>query len=143
MRGGEVAFGEKASEVAPSKVPLKGFGDGMPIVLEGDQPFGKGSEVGKLIGSEHFSLDDGKVDLDLVEPTGMNRQVKQDESGELLLEPMCRSQAAMGGAVINDPENTAGVVIRRARHHLFDETLKGSHSISGLATAKNFGAVNV
>jgi hypothetical protein len=40
-----------------------------------------GAEIVKVVGGEHLSLDDGKVDFNLIKPTGMNRAVDEDKPG--------------------------------------------------------------
>ncbi len=49
----------------------------------------------------------------------------------------------MRRAIVHDPEDAAGVVIRRSCHHLLDEPVKGCDSILGLAAAKDSGSVDV
>src|SRR5678816_1791468 len=49
---------------------------------------------------------------------------------------MCR-------AIVHDPEDATGVVIRRPGHHLLDEPVKGYDSILRLTAAKDFGSVDV
>src|SRR5436309_13757684 len=97
----------------------------------------------KIVGGEDLPLDDGKVDFNLVKPTGMNRTVDEDKPGILLLETLNGGQAAMRGAVIDNPEDTASVVIRRPRHNLIHEAIKRSDATASLASTKDFGAVNI
>ena len=47
--------------------PVEGFGRGVVAVFEGLDAFGEGGEVVDVVGCEQFALDDGEVDLDLVE----------------------------------------------------------------------------
>src|SRR3984893_1306468 len=49
----------------------------------------------------------------------------------------------MGRAIVHDPENTTGVVIRRPCHHLLDESIKGRDAIVRFAAAKDSGSVDV
>ena len=49
---------------------------------------------------------------------------------------MCR-------AIVHNPEDATGVVIRRSGHHLLDEPVKGCDAILGFTTAKDSGAVEV
>lgn len=43
------------------------------VLLETQQPVLDLREAGEIIGSERFALDDGQVDLDLAEPTGVEK----------------------------------------------------------------------
>ena len=122
---------------------MKGRADGFPTILKVEKPFGNGSEVGKVIGSKDLSLNDGKVDFDLVKPAGVNGAVHQDESGILLLEALHGSQTAMGGSIVDDPEHASRIIVRRSSHDLFNEAVEGSNSTATFAAAKNFGAMNI
>ena len=124
-------------------MPLEGFGDSLPVVLKAEESFGEGIEVGKVIGCEDFPLDDGEVDFNLVEPTGVDGTVDQDEARILLLESLYRGWAAMRGAVVDNPEHAPGVVVGRARHDLFDETVKRGHAGAGFAAAEYASVVNI
>lgn len=136
-------LGEKLSQLAACELPLKGRADGFPTILKVEEPFRNSSEIRKVIGSKDFSLNDGKVDFNLVEPTGVNGAVHQNESGVLLLETLHGSQAAMGGSIVHDPEHAARLVIGRPGHDLFNEAAEGSNSASGFAAAKDPGAVDI
>ena len=113
------------------------------MILEIKDSFGNSVEVGKVIGSEYFPLDDGKVDFNLVEPTGMNRAMNENESRKLELEAFNGGATTMGGAIVNDPKHAARVIVGRTGHHLFNEPVEGSHSITSFTSAKNLGAVDV
>ena len=59
-------------------------------------------ERGKIIGREHLSLDDGEIDLNLIDPAGMNGGVYQKGVGpagsnafDCFLTAMSRSVGAM------------------------------------------------
>ena len=53
-------------------------------VFEGGDPVGELVEVGEVVGGEDLALDDGEVDLDLVEPGGVDGQVDQAAFGQRL-----------------------------------------------------------
>ena len=48
------------------------------MLLEVQEPLLELGQGYEIIGSKHLSLDDREVNLDLVEPTGMNRHMHQD-----------------------------------------------------------------
>src|SRR2546427_6356808 len=97
----------------------------------------------KIVGGEDLPLDDGKVDFNLVKPTGMNRAVDEDKPRILLLETLNGGQATMRGAVIDNPEDAASIIIRRPSHNLIHEAIKRSDATASLASTKDFGAVNI
>jgi hypothetical protein len=66
-------------EIGAGKFPIEGFGDFFIEVLEGHEALSHLSEAGEVIGGEHLSLNDGEIYLHLIEPTGMNRQMDQDQ----------------------------------------------------------------
>ena len=82
-------------EIPFRELPFEGSGNRFVVLLEAKDALFKGLERRKVIGSERFSLQDGEVDLDLVEPTGMDRTVNQDELGILVLMPNGASEATM------------------------------------------------
>jgi hypothetical protein len=45
--------------------------------LEVDEAALKLREVGEVVRGEHLAVDDGEIDLDLVEPRGVDRAVNQ------------------------------------------------------------------
>src|ERR1051325_4420188 len=49
----------------------------------------------------------------------------------------------MRRAVVYDPEDATGVVIRRSCHHLLDESVKGRDAILCFAATENPGPVDV
>ena len=93
----------------------------------------------KIVGGENLPLNDGKIDFNLVKPTGMHRAMNEDKSGVLLLETLDGGQATMGGAVIDNPENAASVIVRRPSHHLIHEAIKRSDASASLASAEYLG----
>ncbi|HEV8103844.1 MAG TPA: hypothetical protein VGP69_08930 [Gaiellaceae bacterium] len=53
--------------------------DLLVVSSEVEEALFDGSEVGEVVGLQHLALDDREVDLDLVEPAGVDRQVDEDE----------------------------------------------------------------
>ena len=58
-----------------------------------------------------------------------------------MAETLNGSDASMRRAVVHDPEDATGVMIRRPRHHLFDEPVKRGDAILGFTAAKDAGMV--
>jgi len=55
----------------------------------------------------------------------------------------CGSGSTMCRAIVHDPEDAAGVVIRRSCHHLLDEPVKGCDAVLSFAAPKDSGPVNI
>jgi hypothetical protein len=100
--------GEQCGEFVSGEAPVERLGDLVPVVLEGVEGVGELAEVGEVVRLEQLALDDRVVDLDLVEPAGVDWQVDEDQVAPAGLEPRDRFCAAVGGAVVDDPEDTAG-----------------------------------
>ncbi len=88
-------------------------------------------------------MHDGEVDLDLIEPTGMDRTMNEGQTRELLLESRDGSMAAVRTPVVDDPKDTSGVVVGRASHDLLNKTIKGCDTGSCFAAAKDTGTMHV
>ena len=136
-------LGEQVGEICFGVLPFEGLSGGFPVVLKADEPLCELAKPGEVVRRENLSLDDGEVDLDLIQPTGMNGSVNENQPGELLLEAGDGSVAAVGAAVIDDPEDAPGVVVRRSGHDLLDETIEGLDTSGGLATAEDTSVMDV
>jgi hypothetical protein len=68
-----------AVEVGAGELPLKRGGDLLVAAAEREQLLLARVEVGEVVGGQDFALDDGEVDLGLVEPAGVNRGVDKDQ----------------------------------------------------------------
>ena len=105
---------EEAVEGLAAEVPVEGLGGRVVAVLEGEEPFGEGVEVGKVAGLDHLALDDGEEDLNLVQPAGVDGQVDQFGGRPGRSDPVDGAGAVVRGAVVRDPE-TPVAPRRRAR----------------------------
>ena len=88
-------LGEEYVKVTASKGPLEWPCSPLIARLEGQQAPFKVGPVGKVARRKEFALDDRKVDLDLVEPTGVDRRMDQNNIGPLGAEPVGRWLTAM------------------------------------------------
>src|SRR5260221_14180235 len=82
--GGEAL--EQEVEVGLGELPLERGGDLLVVGLKGQQRgfcLGEAAEVAR---GEDFALDDREVDLDLVEPGGVDGEVDQAQGGPLAVE---------------------------------------------------------
>jgi hypothetical protein len=66
-------------EIAAGEGPLEGFGGFFVSLLKAEQTILDGGEVWEVVGREDLALDDAEVGLDLVEPSGMDRGVDEDD----------------------------------------------------------------
>lgn len=100
-------------------------------------------ERGKIIGREYLSLDDGEVDLNLIDPTGMNRGMDQKGVGPARSDAIDCFLPAMSGAVIHDPEDTLGGSVGFAPHYLRDEPIGGSNATFLFTVSEELGTMDV
>src|ERR1700746_3907963 len=73
----------------------------------------------------------------------MDGCVDKHQLGIAVLQALYCSGSTMGGTVVDDPEYTTCVVVRGARHHLLNQTVKRRDSIFDLATTKDSGVVHI
>jgi hypothetical protein len=110
----------------------------MPPATGSKEPF----RVPRLFPGAAPATEDGKVNLDLIEPTGMHRAMRRRQIGIAVLQPRDRSVAAVGRAVVHNPKHTAGQFIRSLSHRLFDQPIKRGDPALGFTTAKDFGLMH-
>jgi hypothetical protein len=60
--------GQDLVEAGAGESPVEGPGLGVGVALEGEDLLGEVVRVAEVIGSQELALDDGEVDLDLVQP---------------------------------------------------------------------------
>ena len=73
----------------------------------------------------------------------MDWTMHEREAGKQSLQSLDGRFTAVRSSVIDDPENTPGVVVGRASHDLFDQTMESSDASGGFAAAKDACMVNV
>ena len=78
---------QEREQVVAGKAPLERLGQHLATLLEPEQPSRDLREQPKAIRRQDLPLDDGEVDLNLVEPDGVDRGVDQDQRGPGDLEP--------------------------------------------------------
>src|SRR3970282_127348 len=98
-------------EVISRESPVEGRGHAFVVVLEAQQAIFDLGEAGEVIWGECPALDDGEVDLNLVEPTGVNVAMNWDQFGKGFGQASHAGLAPMRGAVIHDPEYAPCVTI--------------------------------
>ena len=85
------------SPFSPGKRRLKRHGPGNRFVvrLEVQEPLFDRLQIRELVGCEDLSLDDGELNLNLVQPTGMNRRVDLNRIPMPLRDPLLRRFSAV------------------------------------------------
>ncbi len=58
---------------------VEGLGDALVLVLEGHDPTLELGQVVEVVGGERLAREDREVDLDLVEPARVDRQVDEEQ----------------------------------------------------------------
>ena len=69
----------------------------------------------EVVRGEHLALDDGEIDLDLVEPAGMNGAMNGNYVVEGSVQTTHAGAATVGRAVVHHPEDTASGLGRLAQ----------------------------
>src|SRR6266511_1008234 len=90
------AFEERV-EVRSRELPLERPGEDLVVGPEGEDPGGELLERGRVGRREHLALEDAEVDLDLVEPRRVDRQVDEAKVRMGPLEPLDRGLPAVAG----------------------------------------------
>jgi hypothetical protein len=72
-------------QVGAGVAPVEGDGGLLVAVLEAEQASFDLGQVAEVVGCQHLALHDGKVDLHLVQPGRVDRQVDQAQVGPLAL----------------------------------------------------------
>ena len=96
---------EKLGEVGPGELPFERLSEDLVADLEGEDPGGELLERGGIGWREDLALEDAEVDLDLVEPTGVDREMDGHEARVHLHETSDGGLAPMRAAVVEDPED--------------------------------------
>ena len=79
-------------------------------------------QAGEVVRRQHFPLDDRELDLHLIQPTGVHRRMNQNRLAISLPQSLCRRLAAVRGAIVHDPEDTAGGPVGLGPHNLLDQS---------------------
>src|SRR5437660_4514592 len=124
-RGSTTEFGEQRGEIAAREGPLERLRRVDVVFLEAKKPLTDRTERTEVIRREDLALDDGEIDLNLIEPTGVDGGVDEHELRPPGLQPRAGAVAPMRGTVVRDPEDTPSRAIRFLPHDLRDEPVEG------------------
>jgi hypothetical protein len=100
-------------------------------------------QAGEIVRGQHLPLDDRKIDLHLIESTGMYGRMNQDGLAISLSQSPDRCLTAVRGAVVNDPESSAGRSVWLTPLHLIDQSSERFDSGRILASTQDSTAANV
>src|SRR6267154_1304192 len=69
------------AQILARELPFKRFSDDLKVTLESLEAVSQHFQGVEVVGREHFSLNNREVDLDLMEPTGMDRAMDHSKVG--------------------------------------------------------------
>jgi len=130
-------------EILSGEFPLEGFGDTLIVSLELQDTLSRGLRRSEVVGREDLALQDGEVDLDLVQPAGMDREMDQDEIRPVGMKAIDRPLTAMHGSVVDDQEDPLCRSIELLRHDLFNQAMEGRDRTTGLDAPEKRCLVNI
>ncbi len=124
-------------------MPLERLGDGLVVALETEDGVGQSAERREVDRRKDLALQDREVDLDLIEPTGVDGSLNQDEVRMLTAKPLGGLVSTVRGAVVDNPEDSSGLAIGAASHGLSHQSVEGDDAVLALAAAEELGAVDI
>jgi hypothetical protein len=130
-------------QITAREGPFERFGGALVAGLEGHHvplQIGQTLEVG---GGEQLALNDREIHLDLIEPTGVNRGMNQDDVGPPGAEAVSGAPSTVAGAIVCNQEHAAGRAIRLLAHDLADQTMECRDAVLALTAAEQPGAMHV
>src|SRR6266487_5268246 len=123
--------------------PFEGGSSLFIVGLKGQQSCFELGQGGEVVWGEYFSLNDREIDLDLIEPTGMDGCMDKVSIGPLGAQSRNRFLTAMGRAVVHDPKDAVGRTVGLLGHHFCHQTVHRRDTVFRLATAEDFGPMHV
>ena len=136
-------FCHEAVQIFSSEFPLERICNFFIVSLEVQYALLKSPKREEIIGSKSFSLEYGKVDLDLIKPTCMDRAMDKDEIGIFFFETGDRFGTPMRRSIINDPEHFSCISVGGLGHHLIHQAAKGGNAAFMFATSKELHPVDI
>ena len=85
----------------------------------------------------------GEVDFDLVEPTGVNGAMPEQQVSEAVAQAADRTEAAVRGALVNDSEYAARLTLRTLAHYLGALAVECGDAAAGLVAGADPSAVKI
>src|SRR5712691_796781 len=87
---------QEGRQILSGERPLKWHGGLLIVILKAEQAVLDRGERGEVVGGQDLALDDREVDLDLIEPTGVDGRVDEHEVRPTGAEPSPRPLAPVG-----------------------------------------------
>src|SRR2546423_767849 len=134
---------EELDQVAAGELPFEWVSHHLVAGLEGEDSVAEVLERADIGRSENLALEDREVDLDLIQPAGVNRQMDEHEVGVRILNTLGRHVGAMRATVVDHPEDTAGRALGFLGHDLGHQTVEGLDTGRGLQPPEELGAMDV
>ncbi len=134
---------EQVGKFIASELPRKGLRMLVAQVLVKCESHANGIQVGKVVRREHLALDHRKIDLNLVEPTGVNRSVDQDDARINFPQAVASRFAAMRRTVIHDPEQSFRRTVGLSRENLIHQSAKRFDAGRCFATPHDITTPNI
>jgi hypothetical protein len=129
---------QQIGQVLSGEFPLEGPGNLLVVFLKGAYSLPEINKGKEVVGRKHFSLEDGEINLDLVQPTGMDGKMNDNDLGPFALKPIDGGQSSVRGSVVKNPENPSGGTIGFTCHDVLDQTVKGDDPGFGFAPSEQF-----
>src|SRR5712691_4449081 len=82
--------GEQRGQILSRKRPFERARSSVVVVLKAEQCGLKSGEISEIARGQHLALDDREIDLDLIQPTGVNGGEHGNQRGPLTLKPLDR-----------------------------------------------------
>jgi hypothetical protein len=140
---GRSCFGEQASEIPTGEAPFDGASEGFIAVLEGEQPVFDFGQAAKVARRQDLALDDREVDLDLIEPTRVDRSMDHGYCWMGSLEPLNGGCASVGRPIVHDPKDTSCFSVRRGSHDFGHQPPEWIDARARLTAPEQLGAVDI
>jgi len=113
------------------------------MALEAEEPGLKFSNRFEICWGKDLSLNNRKVDFNLVEPTCVDWRVNGDDGRPALCESVIGENATMRRAVIHNPKYPLRRSVRLLAHNLINQPLERLDSGFSFASAKNSCTVDI
>jgi hypothetical protein len=130
-------------QIATREGPLEWFGSPLVASLEGHQLPLQVGQVLEVARREQLALNDREVDLDLIEPTGMNRRVNQNDVRPSGAEAPSGAPTTVAGAVIHDEEHAARRPVGFLTQDLANKAVECRDAVLALAATEQLGSMHV
>src|SRR5215207_7688127 len=134
---------EEPVKIMAGELPGKRLGGSLIAFLKGEEAFGQNLKVGGVVWSEYLARHHREVDLDLVEPGGVYREVDEPQIGPRSLKTLHGSLSTMRGAVVHHPEDPIRRGVGLHAHHLLYQPTERLDAVLRLAAPEELRSMHV